>query len=380
MGRRLSAEQKRKLTVPEKDRKIEKEFSIYLNFLLQAVYIFLLRFLGSRKDVGSNGISDEKIRKRKRNSSDIQSAGGNFMFRKAAKNAADGFCMALADSVPGVSGGTVAFILGFYDDFIGSIHKVVFGKKEEKLEGLKYLLKLGIGWIIGMGLAVLALNALFAQNIHFVSSLFVGFIIGALPIVCMEEKESVREWKKGLPFLILGMAIVILVTYLNTMNPASAINLSAFGPGLALRLFLIGMVAISAMFLPGISGSTMLLIFGAYMPIMNALKELMGFHFASLPAMLVFILGILVGAASVVKLIEAGLSHFRPQMIYFILGMMAASLYAIVMGPATLAVPQEILNLGNFSFPACLIGIILVVSMQAVKVRRTIAEGQKNAS
>jgi putative membrane protein len=288
--------------------------------------------------------------------------------------------MALADSVPGVSGGTVAFILGFYDDFIGSIHKVVFGKKEEKLEGLKYLLKLGIGWIIGMGLAVLALNALFAQNIHFVSSLFVGFIIGALPIVCMEEKESVREWKKGLPFLILGMAIVILVTYLNTMNPASAINLSAFGPGLALRLFLIGMVAISAMFLPGISGSTMLLIFGAYMPIMNALKELMGFHFASLPAVLVFILGILAGAASVVKLIEAGLSHFRPQMIYFILGMMAASLYAIVMGPATLAVPQEILNLGNFSFPACLIGFILVVSMQAVKVRRTIAEGQKNAS
>lgn len=44
----------------------------------------------------------------------------------------NGFCMALADSVPGVSGGTVAFIMGFYDRFIGSIHDLVFGRREEK--------------------------------------------------------------------------------------------------------------------------------------------------------------------------------------------------------------------------------------------------------
>lgn len=48
------------------------------------------------------------------------------------KEAIGGFCMALADSVPGVSGGTVAFILGFYDKFIGSINNLVFGKLEEK--------------------------------------------------------------------------------------------------------------------------------------------------------------------------------------------------------------------------------------------------------
>ena len=53
--------------------------------------------------------------------------------------------MALADSVPGVSGGTIAFIMGFYDHFIASINNVVFGKKEEKTEGLKYFLKLGVG-------------------------------------------------------------------------------------------------------------------------------------------------------------------------------------------------------------------------------------------
>ena len=48
------------------------------------------------------------------------------------KEGVNGFCMALADSVPGVSGGTIAFIMGFYDQFIGSIHNLVFGKMKEK--------------------------------------------------------------------------------------------------------------------------------------------------------------------------------------------------------------------------------------------------------
>lgn len=73
--------------------------------------------------------------------------------------------------------------MGFYDDFIGSINDVVFGSMRRKIRGMKYLLRLGIGWIIGMGLAVLVLNMLFEQNIHWVSSMFVGFIIGALPMI-----------------------------------------------------------------------------------------------------------------------------------------------------------------------------------------------------
>lgn len=57
-----------------------------------------------------------------------------------------GFCMALADSVPGVSGGTIAFLLGFYDKFIGSLDALVSGTKEERKEALVFLVKLGIGW------------------------------------------------------------------------------------------------------------------------------------------------------------------------------------------------------------------------------------------
>jgi putative membrane protein len=294
------------------------------------------------------------------------------MRKKAAvKDAADGFCMALADSVPGVSGGTVAFILGFYDRFIGSINQLVFGKKDEKLQGMRYLIRLGVGWVLGMGLAVLVLNALFGQNIHFISSLFIGFIIGALPVVCIDEQNAVREWKKGFAFLLAGIFLVVGITILNTQSASAFMNLSVFSPGLALRLFLIGMAAVSAMFLPGISGSTILLIFGAYMPIMHALKELMQFNPASLPAILIFILGIFAGAASVVKMIKVGLSRYRAQMIYFIIGMMAGSLYAIIMGPTTLDIPKEPLNVSNFSIIACVIGVALVIFMQVVKIHGT---------
>ena len=104
-----------------------------------------------------------------------------------------GFCMALADSVPGVSGGTIAFILGFYDKFINSLDKLVYGSKKDKKEAIKFLLKIGIGWIIGMGSAILVLTKLFENNIYEVSSLFVGMIILSIPLIIKTEKECLKR-------------------------------------------------------------------------------------------------------------------------------------------------------------------------------------------
>ena len=72
-----------------------------------------------------------------------------------------GFCMALADSVPGVSGGTIAFLLGFYDKFIDSIDDLLTGTKEERKDAFVFLIKLGIGWISGFVIAVLILTSVF---------------------------------------------------------------------------------------------------------------------------------------------------------------------------------------------------------------------------
>ena len=59
-----------------------------------------------------------------------------------------GFCMALADSVPGVSGGTIAFILGFYDDLVNSLNNIISNDKTHRINALKFLSKIGIGWIV----------------------------------------------------------------------------------------------------------------------------------------------------------------------------------------------------------------------------------------
>ncbi len=283
------------------------------------------------------------------------------------KEGIGGFCMALADSVPGVSGGTVAFIMGFYDQFIGSIHDLVFGKIKEKRAAFGYLAKLGIGWIIGMFLAILILSAMFESHIYTVSSLFIGFIAASLPLIVKEEKDSFYEIKKGIGFCFLGIALVAGITWLNGRAGVTNMDLSHFSIGLGIKLFLIGMIAISAMFLPGISGSTLLLIFGAYIPVISAVRGLMGMDFSYLPSLVFFGFGVLAGAATVVKGIQVCLERFRPQTVYMILGMMLASFYAIVQGPTTLEIPKAAMNLGNFQLLPCMIGMVLVAGMQLVK-------------
>lgn len=285
------------------------------------------------------------------------------------KEGINGFCMALADSVPGVSGGTVAFIMGFYDRFIRSIHNLAFGTRESKAESLRYLIKLGVGWAIGMISAVLVLSALFENHIYTVSSLFIGFIAGAIPLIIKEEKNSIRQAAKGMIFCVIGIAVVAGITWLNGQMGSAVMDLSQFSIGLGVKLFLIGIVAISAMFLPGISGSTLLLIFGAYIPVITAVRGFLGLDLSYVPSLMFFGFGVLTGAVSVVKLIKVCLENYRPQTIYMILGMMIGSFYAIVMGPTTLQGQQVPLGLGDFQIIAMLVGLALVLGMQWFKER-----------
>lgn len=281
----------------------------------------------------------------------------------------NGFCMALADSVPGVSGGTVAFIMGFYDRFIGSVHDLVFGKWEEKKTALLYLVKLGIGWAVGMLLAVVVLSALFENHIYVVGSLFFGFVLGAVPLIAEEEIESLRKKPQGFVFTVAGLAIVIGITVANGKSGAAAMDLARFSVPLAANLFFIGMIAISAMFLPGISGSTLLLIFGAYIPVIMAVKGVLSLDFSYVPCLMFFGCGVLTGAVTVVKAIKVCLEKHRSQTIYLILGMMTGSLYAISMGPTTLETAKAPLNIGNFSLIPAIMGVALVFGMQMIKER-----------
>lgn len=286
------------------------------------------------------------------------------------KEGVNGFCMALADSVPGVSGGTVAFIMGFYDQFIGAIHNLAFGKMKEKKSAVMYLAKLGAGWVVGMAMAVVVLSALFESHIYAVSSLFIGFIGGAIPLIIKAERKSLQDIGKGIFFCLFGLMLVAGITWANSRIGGAAMELRQFSIGTSIKLFFIGMIAISTMFLPGISGSTLLLIFGAYIPVITAVKGVLSLEFSYIPCLIFFGCGVLTGAVTVVKAIKVCLEKFRPQAIYMILGMMIGSFYAIVMGPTTLKMPQEALGLGNFHMAWAAIGVTLVLGMQMIKERR----------
>lgn len=283
-------------------------------------------------------------------------------------NAFNGFCMSLADSVPGVSGGTVAFILGFYDKFVTSLDNLITGKKEEKIKAIKYLVKLGIGWIIGMALAALFLTSVFEKNIYQISSLFIGFIVFAIPLIIKEEKDTLKGKYKYLIFTVIGILIVSAITFLNPVSGTGAnVDIEHLNFGLCVYIFIAAMIAISAMILPGISGSTLLLIFSLYMPIINAIKEFLHLNFNYLPVLIIFGLGILAGIALVIKLIRIALEKYRSQTIYCILGLMIGSIYAIVMGPTTLAEPQAAISFSSFSIIFFLLGGLLILGMEFVK-------------
>ena len=216
-----------------------------------------------------------------------------------------GFCMSLADSVPGVSGGTVAFLMGFYDNFINALGNLITGSWEERKKAFFYLINLGIGWIIGFLMAVVVLSSLFESHIYTVSSLFIGFIIFAIPLVIMEEKQCLKDRACMSFFLLIGIAIVAAITHLNPVGGTdNSLNLDNPGLLMYLYIFIAGAIAICAMILPGISGSTLMLIFGLYVPIITGIKDLLHLDFHALPLLIAFGLGIITGVISIIKIIQ----------------------------------------------------------------------------
>lgn len=276
--------------------------------------------------------------------------------------------MALADSVPGVSGGTIAFLLGFYDRFIGSLDDLFHGKKNDRLEAIRFLAKLAIGWIVGFGISAAVLTGFFDSHIYEVSSLFMGFIVFAIPVVALEEKRSLQGRWGNLAFTVAGIALVVAVTLLNPASGAGVnVAIEHLDFGLVAYVFFAAMIAISAMVLPGISGSTLLPIFGLYVPIMGAVRSVMGFDFAYAPILGVFVLGVVCGVLLFVRLIRFCLRRYRSQTIYCIVGMMIGSLYSITQGPLTLASPMPAMGLGQFSVLFFLIGGAVVAGLQLLK-------------
>ena len=278
-----------------------------------------------------------------------------------------GFCMALADSVPGVSGGTIAFILGFYDRFLNALHSL-FGKDADaRKSAIIYLLKLGLGWIFGMGACVLTLSRLFEAHIYFMSSLFLGLTLASFPFVLRAEKKSLRGQERYAPFALFGLLLVVLLTLLRANTVGVAIRFADAPVWMLGYIFLSGAVAITAMVLPGISSSTILLIAGVYLPAIQAIRAFLGFDFSVFPGLCALGLGVIAGVGLSIHAIRAALRKYRSQMVWLILGLMAGSLYAIVMGPAGLDAPQPPVSFETFDLPGFALGVAILLGLELLR-------------
>lgn len=277
----------------------------------------------------------------------------------------NGFCMAIADSVPGVSGGTIAYIMGFYQKLVDSVHDA-FGKDREKRSAAaRYLVKLGIGWAVGFLSAMLVLAAMFAKNIYFMSSLFLGLSIAALPFIIHSEWKVIAGKYLNIVYTVIGFAIVAGLTLLkNSGHIGLSVNFHDAGVVELIYVFIAGMVAITVMILPGISGSTMLLIMGVYLQAVESIREVLTLDFSSLPSMVCLAAGILFGIIFSVNLISKAFRRFRCQMVYLIIGLLIGSFVAIVYGPTTLPEALPILDLSNFSIAGFVLGAVILLSFE----------------
>ncbi|MBQ8823939.1 MAG: DUF368 domain-containing protein, partial [Ruminococcus sp.] len=223
-------------------------------------------------------------------------------------------------------------------------------------------------WVIGLLGSMLVLSKIFESHIYIVSSLFLGLTLFAIPVVVREEWKTVKGHWSCLIFTAIGIAIVVLLSILRNMIGSGGVSFEHFNIGLILFTFVAGMVAISAMVLPGISGSTILLAFGVYVPTINAVNDILKEHnFSALPYIIALALGIIVGVILIIRAVKSALEKHRPASIYTIIGLMIGSLYAITQGPTTLDEPLEAMSLSTFHIIPFIGGAVILAGLELIR-------------
>lgn len=231
-----------------------------------------------------------------------------------------GIAMGAADVVPGVSGGTIAFISGIYEELITSINNI-------NLQALKILKTEGIkkAWqhvngnfmaalFLGIGISILSLaklvHYLLDENPIMVWSFFFGLVVASIIFV----GKQIKVWDIK---AIVGFAAAAILAYYITTLPAMAQHGGYF------YMFISGALAICAMILPGISGAFILVLLGSYGTILGAISTF------DIKTIAVFILGIIVGILSFARLLKYLFTHYENLTLAILTGFILGSLNKI---------------------------------------------------
>ena len=166
--------------------------------------------------------------------------------------------------------------------------------------------------------------------------------------MCIRDSSSA-------PFALLGMAVVVGLTLLRGSSALGSVSFASLSPLSLLYIFLSGAVAITAMVLLGILGSSILLIAGVYLPAIQAVRSFLHMELSVLPGLFALGFGVLAGVALSIHAIRTALHKYRSEMVWLILGLMLGSLYAIVYGAVNLTVPLPPMSLVTFDAPAPLL-------------------------
>ena len=240
-----------------------------------------------------------------------------------------GFAMGITELIPGVSSGTIALLLGVYEQLLSSI-KGLLGKSYRK--SLQFLIPL----VIGMGVSLLTLSSVmtYLLETHPIPTqmAFVGLVIGVLPMLW--RLSRVRETFKAphIIMFIIGLGLLIGMSFITPEEVAHSPEITTM---LLVKLFFAGMLAAMTLLLPGISGSLVLLILGYYYLIVSSISELTSLNFAVLPILIAVGLGILVGLYVGSVIISFLFTHFKYVTYAGVMGLVLGSVLSIYPGLPT---------------------------------------------
>ena len=257
-----------------------------------------------------------------------------------------GIVIALANIIPGVSGGTLMITLGVYEQIIDIISHPFKNLKNN----WKFILFIGIGAVAGI-LGFSKLISYCLDKFPLATPLFfIGLIIGGLPLLFRKGKVKDNIKVSNVIIFLITFGIVLLFTFLNSGN--SVVTITTDIKGIVL-LLLVGMVSASSMIIPGISGSFMLMLLGYYKPIIDTVSNLTKFNnlWDNLKILIPFGFGLVFGIVLVAKLIEYLLKKYEVKTYFGVIGFVLASIIAII-------VP---LFKVSFNVVELIVGIILLV-------------------
>ena len=272
-----------------------------------------------------------------------------------ATNIIKGIVIGIATLVPGVSGGTMAIILGLYDDIIHSISSFFSDVKKNTL----FILTVGIGGVIGLFGFSWIMKFLLSHFRFPMIYLFIGVIIGGIPVLYKKIDIADKRKTDWLYFVIGFIIILVMTLYDGTIvNLANSTGVLQF-----IFLFFAGIIIAVALILPGISTSFMLLAIGLYDIFIDAISNI------KLNYLLPIGLGAVFGVLTTTRILENCMNK-KPMPTYLlILGFVIGSVMQVFPGlPEGLYTLLSINNMGNITTPEVLLGVAEIIASIAALI------------